>query len=62
MIPLELILSKIPDFEKCRAAGAAENPPLGRGGKERGFRGKEFPPRPRFRCRKFLSFILTKYL
>jgi len=44
-----------------RRASHGTKPPLGRGGKERGSRGKEFPPRPRFRRRNFSPTSLARH-
>jgi len=51
MIPLELILSKIPDFGKCRACGAAEK--TRRSGAAEFLPRPLLPPRPRFGGRIF---------
>jgi len=52
----EPILSEIDRLP--RFARQEQNPTLGRGGKERGFRGREFPPRPCFRSR--ISFFTAR--
>jgi len=61
-IPLELILSKIPDFEKCRACGAALLPASAAAARKRGLGERNRRSRLRFRSPVLWTGSLKNFL